>query len=81
MSNNFKGFALFNDVEDQDLRTYNRARVLSNIFEDHSKDAKITPKGAAVFLGYFQQVPEQERAIVQQKFVSLMAERGFRIAA
>lgn len=81
MQNTYKGFALFNDIEDQELRNTNRAKVLANLFQDNSHDAKTTPKGAQLILGYFQTLPEQERADVQQKFVNQMDQRGFRLTA
>lgn len=81
MKNNYKGFELFNDIEDDVLRTRNRACVLANIFQDNSKNAKTTPKGASLILGYFKEIPENERKPVQERFVESMRERGFRIAA
>lgn len=81
MQNNYKGFCLFNDIEDQELRSDNRAKVLANMFQDNSDNAKTTPKGAQLILGYFQTLPEGERAVVQQKFIKQMAERGFRLTA
>lgn len=81
MQNKYNGFELFNDIEDEALRTRNRAVVLANMYEDNSKGGKISPKGASLLLGYFQAVPEAARQSVQQEFVKKMAERGFRIAA
>lgn len=77
----FKGFSLFDDIEDVILRTRNRATVLANIFEDNSQKAKVTPKGAALILGYFKLIPEGERRAVESKFKECMSERGFRVAA
>lgn len=73
---NYNGFELFND-QDQELRTRNRAVVLANIFQDNSKDAKITPKGLKLILGYFQSIPEGERKSVQDQFTEQMKQRGF----
>lgn len=81
MQNNYNGFSLFNDIEDEALRTRNRAVVLANIFEDNSKDGKTSPKGASLLLNYFLALPEAARQSVQQEFIKKMAERGFRIAA
>lgn len=74
---NYKGFSLFNDVEDNDLRTFNRARILANIAEDNTKNAKISPKGATLILNYFNCIPADERMHVQQKFTELMKEGGY----
>ena len=78
---NYNGFNLFNDIDDLELRSRNRAVVLANLFQDNSKDAKTTPKGAHLILGYFNQIPEGERKVVKEKFVVAMKERGFAIAA
>jgi hypothetical protein len=77
----YKGFELFNDIADYVLKTRNRAVVLANIAEDNSKSRLINAKGASLILGYFQQVPADEREDVKNKFASVMAERGFRLVA
>lgn len=77
--NTFKGFELFNDITDRILRTRNRATVLANIAEDNSKSRLVSPKGAALVLGYFQQVPPEERDEVKAKFKECMIERGFKL--
>ena len=79
--NDFKGFSLFNDIEDYVLKVRNRAVVLTNIAEDNSQSSLINAKGVAMILGYFQMVPEDEREDVRNKFKTTMAERGFRITA
>lgn len=75
--NEYKSLALFNDVEDLALRTRNRAVVLANIATDHTRNKLISPNGAAIILGYFQQIPEEERAAVHGSFKSNMQERGY----
>lgn len=77
MNDNFKGFHLFNDIEDEQLRARNRAVVLANIAEDNTKKNLITPRGASLILGYFNCVPQEERAVTQGKFESQMKERGY----
>lgn len=37
MNNNYKGYSLFNDVEDKALRTWNRCVVMFNIHSDHGE--------------------------------------------
>jgi hypothetical protein len=76
--NQYNGFNLFNDIEDIDLRTRNRAVVLANIFQDNSKNLKMTPKGASVFLNYFKLIPDEEKQRVETKFRECMKERGFK---
>lgn len=76
---NFKGFSLFND-QDEPLRSRNRAVVLTNIAEDYgTKDKKISPKGAALMLGYFAAIPPEEREGLSKKFADAMNQRGFAI--
>jgi hypothetical protein len=75
----YKGFELFKDITDRELRTRNQAVVLANIAEDNSKSRLISPKGASLILGYFQVVPEQDRDTVKAKFKENMIERGFRL--
>ncbi len=79
--NEYKGFALFNDVEDVSLRTRNRAVVLANIAESNIKDKRINAKGASLILGYFNQIPMDERAPVKDKFKADMIGRGFALVA
>lgn len=78
---NYKGFELFNDIEDESLRIRNRAVVLSNIAESNIKDKRINTKGVALILGYFNQVPMAERAAVKEKFKADMIQRGFALVA
>lgn len=77
MTDKYNGFELFNDIEDVALRTRNRAVVLSNMYQDHSKNGKVSPQWAAKMLQYFQHIPEGERKQVQDKFVEDMRSRGF----
>lgn len=75
----FKGFSLFND-QPEPLRSRNRGVVLANMAEDNkTKDQKINMKGAALMLGYFNEIPEQERADASKAFVESMNLRGFAI--
>lgn len=77
----FRGFSLFSDIEDYVLRVRNRACVLANMAQDNSQSSLINAKGVSLILGYFQQVPEDEREDLTAKFKTTMAERGFRITA
>lgn len=75
--NEFKGYSLFNDIEDAELRNRNRAVILANILEHNTKDSRVSPKGAALILGYFSNVPQEERADVEQRFEKFVKERGY----
>lgn len=80
-TNEFKGYGLFNDVEDKEIQIYNRARTLVNIMEDHSEQAPdsnekvITGKGALLCIGYFNSLPEDDRAAVHSKTAALILEK------
>lgn len=78
--NDYKGFALFNDVEDAVLRSSNRGTVLSNIAQDNTRNDKISPKGASLILGYFSQIPKEERQEVEKAFIEVMTTRGYEFA-
>lgn len=79
--NDYKGFCLFNDVEDETLKSRNRAVVLSNIAESNIKDRRINAKGVALILGYFNQIPMAERTPVKERFKADMIQRGFALVA
>lgn len=74
--NDYKGFPLFNDVEDTDLRNRNRAVILTNIALAHTKNRKITPGGASLILNYFNEVQPEDRKDVQNRFVQQMQSEG-----
>jgi hypothetical protein len=78
---NFKGFSLFNDVDDESLQAFNRGRVMANIFQDHMRDGRVNIKGSALVLGYFKEIPEPERLPAQMQFKSLMEKEGFALVA
>jgi hypothetical protein len=75
--NQYKGFELFNDIEDISLRNRNRAVTLANIAEDNTKNRMISPKGASLILGYFGAVPDVDKTAVSEKFKQNMKERGY----
>ena len=76
----FKGFSLFNDIKDKELRTRNRAVVLCNIAEDNTRNKAITAKGSGIILGYFGLIPEDERNDVKEAFKLGMQQRGFALS-
>ncbi len=73
----YRGFDLFNDIEDSELRNRNRAVVLSNMAQDNTKEQRISPKGAALIIGYFTKVPENDRQVVMNKFKESMNNKGY----
>lgn len=79
--NEFKGFSLFKDIDDVELRARNRAVILTNLAEDYTnKEKKINAKGIGLIIGYFDQIPEDERAVVRDKFAETMLQRGYVLA-
>lgn len=74
-NNEFKGYSLFNDLEDKDLQVHNRARILINIMEDHAVGRNVNGTGALLAYGYFASIPEAERADVHTKFAELLAKK------
>lgn len=75
--NDYKGMSLFKDIEDEKLRTRNRAVIMTNILEDSRKGNKITAKGSALIMGYFMEIPEDERLAARDEFLSQANLRGF----
>lgn len=76
-NDNFKGFSLFNDIADSDLRMRNQAVVLANIAADNVRDKKISTKGASLILGYFGLIDAEDRDEVKERFKQRMLESGF----
>lgn len=74
---NFKGYPLFNDLEDKALQTRNRAVIMANIIEQNTKKKLITPKGTALVIGYFNCVPTEDRKDVEAAFTQQMKERHY----
>ena len=80
--NEYKGFSLFNDVEDESLRTFNRARILANIAEDYTnKFKRISAGGAGLIIGYFDKIPSIERNSVKNKFAEIMKGNGYALVS
>lgn len=76
----FNGFSLFNDIEDDQLRTRNRAVILTNIMEDGCLKGKVKAKAALLIMGYFNCIPDEERDVTRKEFIKQAGERGFQIA-
>lgn len=73
----YRGFDLFNDIEDKNLQAHNRAAIMSNICEAHTKRGKISPGGAGLALGYFNNIPPDERKPTFDKFMLTMSGRNY----
>lgn len=81
MTDAYKGFELFSDIEDKALRNRNRAVVLTNMANMHTKNKRINAAGAGLILGYFNLVPMEDRGDVQRRFMDQMQKEGFILAA
>lgn len=77
--NNYKGFSLFNDIEDKTLRLRNRACILANMAETNVRNKLISPKGAALVLGYVSRILPEDRGDLTNRFKEVMIERGFKL--
>ena len=81
VNNTYRGYSLFNDIEDASLRSRNRAVTLCNIAEAHTnKEKRISPGGAALMIRYTENIPEDERKTVLEQMVVFMKERGYDLA-
>lgn len=76
-NNEYKTISLFNDIEDAQLRNRNRAVILTNELERGFVKGKLTAKAAAFIMGYFSNIPEEDRREVKDKFVQFASDRGF----
>lgn len=74
---NYKGYDLFDNLEDRTLRIRNQAVVLANIAQDNSKGKAITPRAASIILGYFREVAAEDRNDVKESFTVAMKQRGY----
>jgi hypothetical protein len=78
-TNDYKGFSLFNDIDDSSLRNRNRAVVLANIAENNAKNRLISANGLSLIMGYFNNLPKEQREELIPEFTQHMKERGFEL--
>jgi hypothetical protein len=76
----YKGYSLFDDVEDFSLKVKNRGVVMANIVDEHChrSNGRVTPTGLALILGYFREVPVHERKATKIAFEQVLTERGIK---
>lgn len=75
----FKGFSLFNDIEDLALRKRNRAVIMVNLLEDNYSQGKIEARGSLLIIGYMANIPVEDRKELVDEFVQQANDRGFKI--
>jgi hypothetical protein len=80
--NTYKGYPLFNDLEDFPLRSKNRGVIMANICEEHlnRERTKVSPKGLGLVLGYFNQIIPMERTAAKFALEACLTERGIKYA-
>lgn len=76
----YKGYDLFTDLEDQELRNRNRAVILANVAEDNTVNSLLTAKGVSIIMGYFHRIPDHEKGDVEKRFRANLKERGYAVA-
>ena len=69
--NVIEGYSRFMDIEDQELQAYNRAQVLTNMFERGAKHGKVGISTVALIGRYFAGIPTDERRAALDKFREL----------
>lgn len=70
------GFSLFTEVEDAEIRTYNRARVMKNIMLDHSDAQKnVHAAGRTLLMAYFSKIPAEDRKATYAKLEELLVQK------
>lgn len=79
MTNEFRGYPLFNDVEDPIIRDSNRASIMFNIFEHNRVKGKLSERGTGILFGYFGQIPVEERQGLYHRFAQKIDGAGYRV--
>ena len=75
--NEFLNYSLFLDVDEPGIRDRNRGVVMLNIYEDHCRNGTFSAAGVASMLGYFKEIPEEERQAALDIFGALCQQRGY----
>lgn len=74
--NQVGGYSLFNEVEDNEVKIYNRARVMKNMMLDNSdKDRNVSARGGMLVHSYFLSIPGEERQAVYDKLKELLCQK------
>lgn len=80
-TNSYKGYSLFNDVQDKKLQIINRGAIMANILQEHLQGAKVSRQGLALILGYFHELLPIDRKSVKASFEQHLTERGISYGA
>ena len=72
-----RGYSLFLDVEDEELRAKNRAVVLRNMLTSRPWNGKQLPSAtASEVVRYFAKVPKEDRSVLFPVFRKLLEDEG-----
>lgn len=75
--NKVRGYSLFNEVKDENLQARNRAMAMTNIMEDNLyDDGRVTQGGMQYSIEYYEQIPEDARALLYANLQTELKSRG-----
>jgi hypothetical protein len=77
--NEYKGYSLFNDVEDKELQARNRGVVLANLTEGGMQGDKVKHGATSEIVGYFQEIPVEQRQAALTVMMKTLEDRGITI--
>jgi hypothetical protein len=75
----YRGSSLFIDIEDATLRNNNRGAVLANMIEDGMSGTKIRHSATGDVIGYFANIPTEDRKEVLGCMETKLKERNITI--
>lgn len=76
----YKGYHLFNLVDDFETRANNRGAMMCNIYGEFSfADGKASPHAMSLILGYFNEVPDADKERAMEFFSVHAKDRGFAV--
>jgi hypothetical protein len=75
----YRGSSLFNDIEDATLRNHNRGAILANMVEDGMNGSKIKHSATADVIGYFANIPEEDRKDSLDAMEAQLKERNIKV--
>lgn len=74
--NEYKGYSLFKEADCEKNRHRNRGVVMTNIIEDHTKEGKMSARGTATLIGYFNCIPPRDRLLAEKACSEMLVGRG-----
>jgi hypothetical protein len=76
----YKGYSLFNDIENFSLRSKNRGVIMVNMIEENFDKTvkKVSTRGLSLVVGYFTSIPELERKAAHDFLIQELDLRGIK---